>query len=126
MSLLDCPQMQVIMPGGSLRRESISLIGYWHNEVLAGLNVQTGFFGARGITVEVGLTDVNLNEVTMKRELIKQCRQVVGVIDSRKWGKIAAATFAPLDQVDCIISNTGAPEDLVAQVRQVGVEVILV
>lgn len=126
MSLLDCPQIQVIMPGGNLRRESISLIGYWHNEVLAGLNVQIGFFGARGITLEAGLTDVSLDEVTMKRELIKHCRQVVGVIDSRKWGKVATATFAPLNQVDYVISNTGAPEELVAQVRQGEVEVILV
>jgi DeoR/GlpR family transcriptional regulator of sugar metabolism len=126
MSLLDCPQIQVMMPGGNLRRESISLIGYWHNEVLADLNIQIGFFGARGITPEEGLTDVSLAEVTMKREMIKHCRQVVGIIDSRKWGKVATATFAFLDQVDRVISNTDAPEALVAQVCQSGVEVILV
>lgn len=126
LSLLDCPQIQVMMPGGNLRRESISLIGYWHNEVLAGLNIQIGFFGARGITLEEGLTDVNLAEVTLKREMIKHCRQVVGIIDSRKWGRVATATFAPLDQVDKVISNTDAPADLVTQVCQAGVEVILV
>jgi DeoR/GlpR family transcriptional regulator of sugar metabolism len=126
MSLLDAPHIQVMLPGGLLRRESISLIGFWHNEVLADINVQIGFFGARGITVEEGLTDVNLNEVALKRELIKHCRRVVGVLDSRKWGKVATATFARLDQVNTVISSANSPEPLVCRVQAQGVEVVLV
>jgi DeoR/GlpR family transcriptional regulator of sugar metabolism len=39
---------------------------------------------------------------------------------------VAAATFAHLDQVDTIISDTNAPGDLVGQLRQHQVEVVLV
>jgi DeoR/GlpR family transcriptional regulator of sugar metabolism len=126
MNLLDAPQIQVMMPGGMLRRESISLIGFWHDELLADLHVQIGFFGARGITLEEGLTDVNLNEVALKRELVKHCRRVVGMLDSTKWGNVASATFAQLSRVNLVISSLNAPADLVDQVRQQGVEVVLV
>jgi DeoR/GlpR family transcriptional regulator of sugar metabolism len=126
MSLLDTPQMEVIVTGGHLRRESISLIGLWHDNLLRDLNVQLGFFGARGLALAEGLTDVNLDEISLKREMVQRCRRVVGVIDSGKWGKVATATFAPLSQVDLVISSLNAPTDLVTQVRNCGPEVVLV
>ena len=125
-SLLDTPHIQVLLPGGALRRESISLVGQPHDDALEGLNVQIGFFGARGLTVEEGMTDVNLSEVAMKRAMVERCRQVVGVFDARKWGRVAASTFASLEKVDTVISDTKAPGDLVRRVRQQGIEVILV
>jgi DeoR/GlpR family transcriptional regulator of sugar metabolism len=126
LSLLDAPQVQVILPGGYLRRASISLVGPTRADLLQEINVQIGFFGARGVTVEEGLTDVNLNEVAMKRAMVERCARVVGVLDGRKWGKVAAATFAELKQVDVIITDKAAPQHLVDQVRQYQVDVILV
>jgi DeoR/GlpR family transcriptional regulator of sugar metabolism len=62
----------------------------------------------------------------MKRAMAERCQQVIGLIDARKWGKVAASTFAHLDQIHKIVSDTAAPADLVEQVRQHGIEVILV
>ena len=126
LSLLDAPQIQVLLPGGSLRRESISLVGKPQDNILDRLNVQIGFFGARGLTLKEGFTDVNLSEVAMKQVMVERCRHVVGVFDASKWGRVAAATFAPLSKVDTIISDTKAPLDLVEQLRQQQIEVILV
>jgi DeoR/GlpR family transcriptional regulator of sugar metabolism len=125
-SLLDAPQIQVILPGGHLRRESISLVGPTRADLLPEINVQIGFFGARGVTVEQGLTDVNLNEVAMKQAMVEHCRRVVGMVDARKWGKVAASTFATLEQIDTLITDNDAPADLVRQIQQHQVEVILV
>lgn len=126
MSLLDAPQIQVLLPGGHLRRESISLVGLPQTTLLDNINVQFGFFGARGVTVEEGLTDVNLDEVTMKQAMAERCRQVIGVVDCRKWGHVSAATFARLDQVNVLITDTEAPAALVQDIRAGGVDVILV
>lgn len=125
-SLLDAPQIQVILPGGNLRRESISLVGHPQDDMLKSIHVQLGFFGARGVSVPEGLTDVNLDEVAMKRAMVKQCRRVVGVADSRKWGNVAAATFAPLEQIDTLITDNNAPLHLVEQLRQQGITVTVV
>ncbi len=124
LGLLDAPHIHLIMPGGYLRRESISLVGL-SSSLLEDLHVQTGFFGAWGLTVQDGLTDVSLDEVSFKRLLVARCRRVVGVVDARKWGQVAAATFARLEQVQCIISDDAAPSTLVDEVRACGVEVIL-
>ncbi|MCB0196205.1 MAG: DeoR/GlpR transcriptional regulator [Anaerolineae bacterium] len=126
MSLLDAPQIQVIMPGTHLRHVSLSLIGDVENSVLERMNVRLGFFGARGITVESGLTDVNVQEVAMKRLMVERCQQVIGVIDSRKWGRAAAITFAHLNQVSTLITDNNAHPALIQQVRQRGVEVVII
>jgi DeoR/GlpR family transcriptional regulator of sugar metabolism len=126
MSLLDAPQIQVLLPGGKLRRPTISLVGRTANSLLKSINVQVGFFGTRGITLEEGLTDVNLDEVAEKRAMIERCQRVVAVADASKWGQVGAATFATLSKVDTIITDLDAPEDLICQVRQQQVEVIVV
>ena len=126
MNLLDSSQIQVILPGGSLRRTSISLVDQPYCDLVEDINIQLGFFGARGLTIGEGLSDVNLSEVKMKRTMAEHCHRVVGLIDARKWGKVAASTFAHLDRIDTIISDTAAPADLVARVRQHNIEVILV
>jgi DeoR/GlpR family transcriptional regulator of sugar metabolism len=124
-SLLDAPQIHVILPGGSLRRESISLVDPTCDDFLKDINVQIGFFGARGVTVDEGLTDVNQNEVAMKRAMVERCRRVVGVLDSRKWGKVAAYTFANIEQIDTLITDSDPSDELVRHMQQQEVEVIL-
>jgi DeoR/GlpR family transcriptional regulator of sugar metabolism len=126
MGFLDAPHIQVILPGGTLRRAAISLVGQPHCDFIHDIHVQVGFFGARGLTIEEGLTDVNLDESSMKRAMIERCQRVVGVLDSSKWGKVAATTIAKLDQIDTIISDTDSPTELVQQLQQHQIEVILV
>ncbi len=126
MNLLDSPQIQVILPGGSLRRTAISLVDQPYCDLIDDINIQLGFFGARGLTLGEGLSDVSLGEVRMKRIMVERCQRVIGLIDARKWGKVGTSTFAHLDRIDMIISDTAAPADLVEQVRQHNIEVILV
>lgn len=124
LSLLDAPQIHVLLPGGGLRRESISLVDPLCVDFLKDINVQIGFFGARGVTVEEGLTDVNQQEVTMKRAMIERCRRVVGVLDARKWGKVAAYSFAAINQIDALVTDVEPANSLVGQIRQHEVEII--
>jgi DeoR/GlpR family transcriptional regulator of sugar metabolism len=126
LSLLDMPHVHVILPGGSLRRTSISLIGQAGCDLIDNINFQLGFFGARGLSLSDGLTDAGVEEAKMKQSMVKRCQRVVGLVDARKWDKVAAVTFAHLDQVDTVISDTNAPEALVGQVRDQQIEVILV
>jgi len=73
-----------------------------------------------------GVTDVNLEEVETKQALVERCQRVVVVADARKWGQVATATFAPLEQVDAIITDVDAPTEMVEEVRQLDIEVIQV
>lgn len=125
-SLLGSPNVHVLLPGGSLRRESISLVGEAACDFVRTIHVRIGFFGARGLTTEQGLTDVNLEEVKTKQALAARCQLVVAMLDARKWGQVATATFVEPDKLSTVITDHDAPTDLVDEIRHMNVEVILV
>ena len=126
LALLRLPQIQVIMPGGTLRRDAVSLVGGPEDCLIPGLNARLGFFGARGFTLEQGLTDVNMEEARTKHHMVKMCRQVVGVLDATKWGQMAVVTFATLNEIHSVITDEGAPRALVDAARERGLKVQMV
>lgn len=124
--LTDAPNLEVVMPGGRLRRDTFSLVGTDGLAYVSQFNIQKGFFGAHGITLDEGLTDVSADEADVKRELAAMCRQVFAVLDATKWGRVGLASFASLSQIDTIITDCDAPADLLAQARAAGVTVLQV
>jgi DeoR/GlpR family transcriptional regulator of sugar metabolism len=125
LALLEAPGMTILMPGGFVRRDSVSVVDGGVQELTEQFNFRSGFFGVKGLTLEEGLTDVDLNEVAVKREMVARVKRVIAILDSSKLERVGFATFASIDQVDCVITDDGAPTDMVAGLRAAGVEVII-
>ena len=125
LEFLDSPDVTVIMPGGALRPASASLIGDQGACILERYHVQRGFFGAGGFTLE-GLTDTNQYEVELKQRMVERSKEVIAIVDSSKWGQVTFAVLASVDQLHRVIADDGAPPDMVAALRELGVEVSLV
>jgi DeoR/GlpR family transcriptional regulator of sugar metabolism len=124
--MLDAPGVTLVMPGGTVRRETASLVGPDGVAFLRKYNIQRGFFGAHGLSVAEGLTDVSAPEAELKRPLVVLCRQVIAVLDATKWGRVGLASFASLSQVHQVITDAHAPAELVRQVCDLGIDVKLV
>lgn len=118
--------ISVLIPGGMLRQKSFSLVGTWGKSILQNIHISKAFVGARGLTINEGLTDVNGDEVELKREIVAAAKEVIAVIDSSKWDQVAFATFCPLEKLKLIITDTQAPKHMVHQIRQRGIEILLV
>ena len=108
-ALADAPGVSVILPGGVLRQAAMSLVGDFANAVLRSTRIGKGFFGARGISLDRGLMDLNPEEVRFKRELADACEQVVGVFDHTKWERSALLSFVPAHNIDMIVTDERAP-----------------
>ena len=126
LEFLDSPSVTVVMPGGSLRAASASLVGDQGASILDRYHVQKGFFGAGGFTLEEGLTDTSQYEVELKRRMVQRSKQRIAVIDSSKWGQVAFASLAGVHELDHVISDQGAPPDMVDELRSAGIRVTLV
>ena len=105
---------------------SYSLVGEMTDAVLGRFNISKGFFGAKGLTLDEGLTDADNFEVQTKRAMVTACKTVIAVVDSSKWGQVATASFADLDEIDLLITDAAAPPDLVAAVSERGTQVQIV
>ena len=125
-AMLDASGVNVVMPGGSLNREPVSLVGVDGLELFRKFNIQKGFFGAHGINFPEGLTDVSVAEADVKRQVLMMCREVVVVLDNSKWGRVGLASFARLDQIHQIITNQPIPPEMADQVRRLAIGLRLV
>ena len=93
------------------------LVGGDAPEGLRRFNIRKGFFGAHGISLAEGLTDVSLAEAEVKRPVVAMCRQAIAVLDATKWGRVRLPSFASLEQVHRVITDECVPADLVTQAR---------
>jgi DeoR/GlpR family transcriptional regulator of sugar metabolism len=123
-ALSDSPGVSVLVTGGMLRLPAMSLVGDLAADVLRGTRIDKGFFGARGLSLERGLMDLNPEEVRLKQELAAACEKVTGIFDATKWRRSALLSFVPADRVDAIVTDHGAPDDVVQAWRGRGVEVV--
>jgi len=123
MELAQIPGISVLIPGGMLRQESYSLVGSWSETILQRIHISKAFFGARGFTLTEGLTDVNSEEVELKRTIVNTAKEVIAIIDHSKWNHVAFATFCPLERLSTIITDTQTPLELIEQVRSKGITV---
>jgi DeoR/GlpR family transcriptional regulator of sugar metabolism len=121
--LANADGVTVVMTGGILRPVSYSLVGEVGTAVLAQFNISKGFFGAKGFTVAEGLTDADNFEAVSKRAMVESCKQVIAVIDGSKWGQVATASFASLQQIDVVLTDRSVPQEMVSQVESHGVRV---
>ncbi len=124
--LLDAPGVTVVLSGGVLQRETASLVDVDGLKYFDKFNIRKGFFGAHGLAVPEGLTDISADVAAVKRELVRRCREVVAVLDASKLGRIGLATFAALEDVDLVLTDRNAPPEQVQRIRQAGIEVRLV
>jgi DeoR/GlpR family transcriptional regulator of sugar metabolism len=125
LELLDRPDITTILTGGMLRATASSLTGLTGQQMLSHVNGLKGFLGARGITLENGLTDANIQEVQTKMAMVERCQEVTAVLDASKFGVVSLATFAPPERLHRIITDRDAPAEAVAAFRSKGIEVLL-
>jgi DeoR family transcriptional regulator of aga operon len=123
-ALTDSPGITVLVTGGMLRLPAMSVVGDLAADMVRTTRIDKGFFGARGLSLERGLMDLNPEEVRIKKELAAACTQVIGIFDSTKWHRTALLPFVEAKDVDAIVTDKGAPSELVEAWRAQGVEVI--
>jgi DeoR/GlpR family transcriptional regulator of sugar metabolism len=103
----------------------MSLVGDFASAVLRTTRIGKGFFGARGVSIDRGLMDLNPEEVRIKREMADACDRVIGIFDYTKWQRTALLSFVPTQRVDALVTDDGAPAELVQEWRDRNVEVVL-
>ena len=124
-SLADAPGINVLVTGGMLRLSAMSLVGDLGGDLLRSTRINKGFLGARGLSLERGLMDLNPDEVRIKKDMATACDRVIAIIDGSKWHRSALLTFVPAESVDAIVTDETAPSDQVRAWSRAGVEVII-
>ena len=118
--------VEVILTGGTLRKNSFSLVGPIAEETLRRLSADILFLGVDGFDVHFGLSTPNLLEAKVNRVMVEIARQTVAVCDASKFGRRSLSLIAPTSSLHEVITDRGAPKSDVRALKQAGIEVTLV
>ncbi|GAB2325425.1 DeoR/GlpR family DNA-binding transcription regulator [Streptomyces variabilis] len=107
----------VVLTGG-VRTPSDSLVGPVADQAIAALHFDLLFLGVHGISAEAGLSTPNLAEAETNRRLVQSARRVIVVADHTKWGTVGLSSFASLEQVDTLVTDSGLSAEARAEVSE--------
>jgi DeoR/GlpR family transcriptional regulator of sugar metabolism len=124
--LAGSPGITVLMLGGRVRWEALSVVGPLGDGLFSRINVQKAIVGAAGFSLDVGLSDATDEEAQIKRSMVAAAREVIAIVDHTKWERAAFATFCQTDQISAVLTDHLAPAAMIDALRGRGITVWLV
>jgi len=123
-ALATHPGVTLYLLGGRVRGTTAAAVGEWATGALDGVTVDLAVLGTNGISVARGLTTPDQAESLVKRAMVRAARRVVVATDSSKAGDDHLHRFATLEEVDVVVTDSDLAEDVAAEIRTAGPEVV--
>lgn len=124
-TLMSCSTITVIMSGGILLGNSRALTGLPAEKFFSQIHADQLFLGTCGISLNNGLSNRNMHEISVKQKMIDVAREVILLADHTKFGRSALSPFADLSQIDKIITDADPPKEMMDALVKKRIEVLI-
>ena len=99
------PGIEVIVPGGTLRRSDGAILGEAAVDFIRQFRPDIGIIGASAIDGTGALFDFDLGEVHVTRAIIECAKHVILAADSSKFGRSAPIRIGDLSRVHTLVTE---------------------
>lgn len=117
-------RIELILSGGVIYPRLGVLVGPLAAEAFSKIHADTAVMSAGGITLD-GITNSHGLLVEIQLAMIRAAQRVIFCFDSTKLGRRSVSALCGLERVHTIVTDQGAPDDLVRALRERGIEVVL-
>ncbi len=126
LKLLSFDDINVMLTGGTLRKESYSLVGPEAEASIRNYYFDKLFLGVDGLDFDVGLTTPNPREAQLNRIMVSRAHQVIAVSDSSKFGRRSFSHICSIDSIDTLITDSDISTDFENELLLRNVDVVKV
>jgi DeoR family transcriptional regulator of aga operon len=123
--LIQHKEVNLIIPGGYLRKNSLSLVGPLAEKNLQNLYVDKVFIGVDGFDTRHGIYTPNIEEAYFNELMISIAKEAYVVCDSSKFLRRSLAYICGIDRIHCVITDNGIPDEDKKRLEDSGVKVII-
>jgi DeoR family fructose operon transcriptional repressor len=110
---LKNPNVTVISIGGIFNEKNYSIVGVLSRSFAQNFFPDKAIMSCRGVDETSGLTEANVQEIELKREMLTRSKQFILMADHSKFGLVGPVYLGGLEEVDCLITDTKTdPEKL--------------
>ena len=121
--LLPDPDIELVLPGGIVRRNYRSLVGVLAEDSLRQIKSDILFLGTSGVDVDMGVWDTTMVEVPIKRLMIAGAEEVVLLADTAKFAMTGMVRVCGPESIDHIVTDAPLPAACRSAVDAAGIEV---
>ena len=123
--LLPDHGIELLLPGGIVRRNYRSLVGVLAEDSLRQLRADALFLGTSGVDERVGVWDTTIVEVPIKRAMIAAAERVVLLADAAKFSMGGQVRVCEAAAIDHIVSDADLAPATRAAIGEAGIEVTI-
>ncbi len=124
-ALAGIKEITVVSLGGQLRESELSFIGHITEQALAELRVDKVIMGARGLSLEHGLTNDYLQETLTDRAILKIGHEVILVADYSKVNRVSTALLAPLSSMNTFVTDSKADKKFIQALKKQNIKIVI-
>lgn len=122
--LCDYPNIDGVLLGGNILHKGHTTIGHQALESLLEIHADMCFLGISGVDSEIGLTEANRQETTIKKAIIKASIKVVTLAMSSKIETIQPFKVCDLESLDILVTDLDPNEIILEPFRQKGITIL--
>jgi DeoR/GlpR family transcriptional regulator of sugar metabolism len=119
------PNIIMILTGGAYRSSSQMLVGPTAEGALRELRADKLFLTVTGISLDFGLSHINISEITIKQAMIRSAREVILLADHSFFGQESGIQVAFPTVVHKLITDVALPASSRLELTKLGIEIIL-
>ncbi|MCX6494124.1 MAG: DeoR/GlpR family DNA-binding transcription regulator [Rhodococcus sp.] len=119
------PSISLRLLGGRVRGTTQAAVGDEALRALEWLRVDVAFIGTNAISVGHGLSTPDSDEAAVKRAMVDAANHVVVLADSSKIGREHLVSFARVDTIDVIVTDSDISNEDRKQLSNKGIEVVI-
>jgi DeoR/GlpR family transcriptional regulator of sugar metabolism len=121
--LLPDPDIELVLPGGVVRRNYRSMVGVLAEDSLRQIKSDILFLGTSGVDLEMGVWDTTMIEVPIKRLMIAGAGEVVLIADTAKFSMTGMVRVCGPESITHIVTDAPLPAACRSAVDAAGIEV---
>lgn len=117
-------RVELVVSGGVIYPRLGVLVGPLAVEAFSKIHADVAIMSAGGITLE-GITNSHGLLIEIQHAMIRAAQRVIFCFDSSKIGRKSVSFLCDLDCIDTIVTDQGAPTELVCALQQKGIQVVV-
>jgi len=119
-------RLTLLTSGGMYRELSHTFVGPQAEAFFQEHTADTLLLGAAGLTLKEGVTDPNPLDTVIKKAMIASARRVIAVMNSTKLGTRSMTAVMALEDLDILVTDGNAPDEMLHEIERLGVDVRVV
>lgn len=125
LTLSQKENIDVMILGGHLVKNSLSVRDSYSIEGLANVSCSKLFFSCDGLDPRTGVITAFVDEARMTAAMMKAATNIILLADSSKLGKTGLGKICELRDIDILVTDSGIPNPVRQEIERAGVHVVI-